>query len=102
LANPEIPQTAAAGARRIFMFHRIANIIPLPDYKLKAKFFTGENRLYDASQLEKIWPVFRDLTAIPGLFELVRVDMGGNGIVWNENLDLSSEDIWHDGTPIEA
>jgi hypothetical protein len=39
---------------------------------------------------------------IPGLFELVRVDMGGYGIVWNENLDLSSEDIWHDGTPIEA
>jgi hypothetical protein len=83
------------------MFHRIATVTPLPDYKLKAKFITGENRLYDASQLEKTWPVFRDLAAIPGLFELVRVDMGGYGVVWNENLDLSSEDIWHDGTPVD-
>jgi hypothetical protein len=84
------------------MFHRIATVTPLPNHQLKAQFMTGESRLYDASQLEKTWPVFRDLTEIPGLFELVRVDMGGYGIVWNENLDLSSEDIWHDGTPIEA
>jgi hypothetical protein len=53
LADPEIPQTAAAGVRRNFMFHRIADVTPLPDYKLKARFITGENRLYDASQLEK-------------------------------------------------
>ena len=84
------------------MFHRIANITPLPDYKLQAQFLTGERRLYDASQLEKEWPVFRDLSVIPGLFELVRVDAGGYGIIWNENLDLSSEEIWREGIPLEA
>ena len=81
------------------MFHRIAAITPLPGYKLKARFVNGEIRLYEAGLLEKTWPVFRDLSAIPGLFELVRVDTGGYGVVWNENLDLSSEEIWHNGIP---
>ena len=81
------------------MFHRLASITPLPGYKLKAKFKTGEERLYDASALEKTWPEFGDLRRIPGLFELVRLEAGGCGIVWNEFLDLSSEEIWHGGIP---
>jgi len=82
------------------MFHRLASIIPLPGYKLRAKFQAGEERLYDASALEKTWPEFADLRRIPGLFELVRLDAGGCGIVWNDYLDLSSEEIWHEGTPL--
>jgi hypothetical protein len=84
------------------MFHRITSVTPLPNYQLQAQFSTGEKRLYDAAQLKNTWSVFEDLTTIPGLFELVRVDMGGYGIVWNENLDLSSEEIWHEGKPIEV
>jgi len=83
------------------MFHRLANVAPLPGYQLKARFQTGEERLYDASALEKIWPQFGDLRTIPGLFELVRVDAGGYGVVWNEFLDLSSEEIWHEGIIIQ-
>ena len=83
------------------MFHRLASVSPLPGYKLRAKFKTGEVRLYDAGALEKTWPEFADLRRIPGLFELVRIDAGGHGIVWNEFLDLSSEEIWHDGVPVQ-
>ena len=72
----------------------------MPGYKLKARFKTGEERLYDASILEQTWPEFGDLRVIPGLFELVHLDAGGHGIVWNEFLDLSSEEIWHDGIPL--
>lgn len=82
------------------MFHRILSVTPLPGYKLKALFKTGEERLYDASTLEETWPVFADLRAIPGLFELVRVEAGGCAVVWNEFLDLSSEEIWHGGIPV--
>ena len=83
------------------MFHPLASISPLPGYKLRAKFKTGEERLYDASSLEKTWPEFADLRAIPGLFELARLEAGGHGVVWNEFLDLSSEEIWHGGIPIQ-
>jgi hypothetical protein len=81
-------------------FHRIATVTPLPDYKLHAKVLTGESRLYDVGHLVRVLPVFKDLSAIPGLFALVHVDAGGYGIVWNENLDLSSEEIWHNGVPV--
>jgi hypothetical protein len=82
------------------MFHRLASISPLPGYKLRAEFNTGEERLYDVGALEKIWPVFGDLRAISGLFELAHLEAGGCGVVWNEYLDLSSEEIWHEGVPI--
>jgi len=31
------------------------------------------------------------------LFNKVRVDLGGYGIIWNEEIDLSSEEIWANG-----
>ncbi|MDR1735068.1 MAG: DUF2442 domain-containing protein [Oscillospiraceae bacterium] len=81
------------------MFHTIASVTPLPDRKLLAVFKSGEVKLYDAGKLKEIWPVFEDFDVIPGLFELVYVDKGGYGIVWNENLDLSCEEIWENGIP---
>jgi hypothetical protein len=81
-------------------FHRIERVIPVENHKLEAHFLTGERRLYDVAALEKDWPVFKDLSTIPGLFALVRVDAGGYGVAWNENLDLSCEEIWQNGTPI--
>jgi hypothetical protein len=83
----------------MYQFHPIATVTPLPGYQLHATFVSGESRLYDASQLTKISPVFEDLYAIRGLFQQVRLDCGGLGVVWNENLDLSSESIWANGTP---
>ena len=82
------------------MFHRLASVSPLPGYQLKARFQTGEERLYDVGALELVWPEFADLRRIPGLFELARVEVGGCGVVWNEFLDLSSEEIWHEGVPL--
>ncbi|MDR1088379.1 MAG: hypothetical protein LBL23_03815 [Coriobacteriales bacterium] len=32
------------------------------------------------------------------MFESVRVDVGGYGIVLNEALDLSAEELWEHGT----
>ena len=31
------------------------------------------------------------------LFIKAKVDIGGYGIIWNENIDISSEEIWKNG-----
>ncbi len=35
------------------------------------------------------------------LFNKGKADIGGYGIIWNENIDLSSEEIWKNGIIIE-
>ena len=35
------------------------------------------------------------------LFNKARIDVGGYGIVWNENIDISSEELWKNGIMIE-
>ena len=41
--------------------------------------------------------IFRIFKTVPGLFEQVRADVGGYGIVWNEDIDLDAEEIWVNG-----
>ena len=45
---------------------------------------------------------FKPLKEIPGLFQLVKADVGGYGIVWNEDIDLDSEEIWVNGIATET
>ena len=37
------------------------------------------------------------LKNIDGLFDQVKVDVGGYGISWNDDLDLSCEELWING-----
>jgi hypothetical protein len=82
------------------MFHKIKYIKPLPDFRLLADFENGEKREYDISPLFEKWAVFRDLINTPGLFELVKVDVGGYGISWNDCIDLSCDELYCNGTEI--
>jgi hypothetical protein len=45
--------------------------------------------MYDVAPLQNNLPVFETLSTTPGLFECVRVDAGGYGVVWNDELDLA-------------
>ena len=47
-------------------------------------------------QLIDKYDFFKDLKN-NNLFKMAYVDQGGHGIVWNEDIDLSSEDIWENG-----
>ena len=82
------------------MHELIATIEALPNYQLHAIFTNGQQRMYDIQPWFARVPVFEDLRVIPGLFELVRVDCGGHGVAWNNEIDLASEEIWCNGTPI--
>lgn len=84
------------------MFHKIKSVAPLPDFKLSVQFSEGVTKLYDMKPLFKRLPVFKQLENDPAEFADVSVDVGGYGIVWNDELDLSCDELWDNGTVIET
>lgn len=50
---------------------------------------------------EKI-PAFSFFKECPEEFNCVAVDVGGYGIVWNDDLDLSCDELWEHGIQIET
>ena len=81
-------------------FHTIKSIKPLENMILEVVFFNGEIKKYDVKNIIKKHEVFKDLEN-KELFDKVKVDIGGYGISWNEDIDLSSEEIWVNGTTVE-
>lgn len=84
------------------MFHKIKSVASLPDFKLSVQFSEGVTRLYDMKPLFKRLPVFKQLENDPAEFAGVSVDVGGYGIIWNDELDLSCDELWDNGTVIET
>ena len=77
-------------------FHTIKFIKPLENMILEAIFSNGKIKKYDMKNLIKKHEIFKELEN-KELFNKVKVDIGGYGIVWNEEIDLSSEEIWKNG-----
>ncbi len=83
------------------MFHKIKNVSPLPDFKLSVQFAEGVTKIYDVN------PLFNKILAFKSLetgndFYGVYVDVGGYGIVWNDDLDLSCDELWEHGVEVET
>lgn len=83
------------------MFHKIKNVTVLPEYKLSVQFCEGKTKIYDVSQLFSKIPEFKRLQD-EKFFNKVCVDTGGYGIVWNDDLDLSCDEIWENGYQINT
>lgn len=83
------------------MFHKIKNVSPLPEYRLSVQFAEGCTKIYDVKPLFERIPMFAELKE-PHLFSEVYVDVGGHGIVWNDDLDLSCDELWDNGTVVET
>ena len=84
------------------MFHKIKNVSPLPEYRLSIQFSEGITKLYDLKSLFKTIPAFQALVEHPELYCDVSVDTGGYGIVWNDDLDLSCDELWDNGSEVET
>lgn len=82
------------------MFHRIKDVQPLPGYNLLVSFVSGEQKIYCVKPLFNKWESFKALVFIPGLFEMVRVDTGGYGVSWNDEIDLSCNELYENGMEI--
>ena len=83
------------------MFHKIKNVSPLPEYKLSVQFAEGVTKIYDVKPLFQKIPAFKSLESNND-FGGVYVDVGGYGIIWNDELDLSCDELWDNGVTVET
>lgn len=84
------------------MFHKVKNVFVLPDYKLNVQFAEGVTKMYDVKPLFDKIPIFKSFKEQPEMFSDVSVDVGGYGIVWNDEVDLSCDELWENGTKIDT
>ena len=84
------------------MFHQVTEIKPLRKYVLLVTFYDGTVKSFDIEPLFEQIEVFNTLKVIPYLFEQVKVDAGGYGISWNDEIDLSCDELWHNGKIYET
>lgn len=82
------------------MFHKVNSVSPIQGYRLIVHFWDGATKLYDVSPLFKKWPVFRQIMGEQ--FGDVKVDEGGYGISWNDDVDLSCDELWENGKTIKT
>ena len=79
------------------MFYKIQDVKPLEKYKLLVTFTNREIKIYDIEPLFDKWTIFKDLIYINGLFEQVEVIDKGYAISWNDNIDLSCDELYYNG-----
>ncbi len=84
------------------MFHKIKNVSALPEYKLSVQFSEGVTKIYDVKPLFEKIPCFVKLKSRVDEFYSVYVDVGGHGIVWDDELDLSCDELWDNGIEVET
>lgn len=82
------------------MFHKIKSVVVKDNLIIEAVFEDNERKQYDINKIINKWKIFKKLED-RNLFEKVKVDVGGHGISWNENIDLSSEEIWENGVEVK-
>ena len=79
------------------MFHHVKEVKPMPDFFLFVRFADGVEKKYDVKPLFNEIEAFQSLTYVHGLFEQVKVDTGGFGISWNDDIDLSCDELYDHG-----
>ena len=84
------------------MFHKIKSVTTLPDYMLSVQFAEGITKVYDVKPLFDKISAFRPLSNNYTLFSDVAVDVGGCGIVWNDDIDLSCDELWENGVEVNT
>lgn len=78
------------------MFHKIKSVTPQGDLCLLVIFIDGTIKTYDVKQMFEKFPVFKKLKD-NNLFAKVKVDCGGYGISWNDDIDIACDEIFYNG-----
>lgn len=74
---------------------RIRAVKTMGRVQLLVTFENDVQKIYDCKHLLSR-PRFH-LLATPAFFKAARVDSGGYGISWNDNMDLSEYELWTNG-----
>ena len=84
------------------MFHKIKAVNALSSYCLSVQFVEGVTKIYDIKPFFDKWEIFRELQESPELFSTVEVAKGGYGVIWNDELDLSCDELYANGETVET
>ena len=79
------------------MFNKIKSVEPLQNFILKITFEKNTVKYYDIKPLFIKFEIFNLLKNNYILFNKVKVDPGGYGISWNDEIDLSCNELWING-----
>ena len=79
---------------------RVQSVQPLKDRRLLVKFVNGVEKIYDCNPLLHL-EMFQ-LLRNEAFFKSVRVDLGGYGISWNDDVDLSEYELWVNGKELAS
>ena len=79
------------------MFHKVAAVEAGAGCTLNVLFLDGIRKQYDMKRLFDRWPIFRQLKTDEALFHQVKVDQGGYGVSWNDDLDVSCDELYDYG-----
>lgn len=83
------------------MFHKVKEVCPLPGMMLGVMFADGTEKTYDVKPLLARADAFGVLED-RALFESVEVDPGGYGVVWSDEVDISCDELWENGTDVSG
>lgn len=76
------------------IFHKVKSVSPQEDLNLLVVFVDGATRLYDVKQMFDKHPVFEKLKD-EKLFSEVKIDLGGCGISWNDDIDIACDELFY-------
>ena len=83
------------------MFHKVKSVLPQKNYILLVSFSEGVSKIYDVKPLFKKWDIFNGLKK-EHVFDDVKVDQGGYGVSWSDDIDLSCDELFFNGKPIKT
>jgi hypothetical protein len=80
-------------------YPKIKKVEPIAGRKLLVTFSNNAKKIYDCTSLLKE-EVFKPLLD-NGLFQSVKADKDGYGVIWSDEIDLSESELWINGLPAE-
>ena len=78
------------------MFNKVKSVTVLDNYNLLIGFVCGKNKIYDLKSLFEKYENFCLLKDI-SVLKTAKVDIGGYGVIWGDELDLSCNELWDNG-----
>jgi len=79
---------------------KIQSVTPLTDKRLSVKFANGVEKMYDCRELLHL-EMFEPLKN-EAFFRSAKVDPGGYGVSWNDDIDLSEYELWVNGKELTS
>lgn len=77
---------------------KVKAVYPYEDLNIIVVFENNAIKKYNTKQLFTQFDWYRELEN-PDIFNLVQVEAGGYGVYWNEDIDISEDELWENSEP---